>query len=497
MSPRARAALALSLGLGLAGCSTIPLEQRKWLAVRTAHYDIVSSIGDDETERLAVELERFRGAVGYFWGNALPAEPMRTRVYAFDDRDFPRKFAYQHQRSFLLARQRGDVIVLRAGGAWQEDAWTELKLQYARRLLWNASAEVPPPWLDEGLPQLASTIEIRGGGAVLGSMRDDHVERLRETAWIPFERLLATTDLVGWSNRDRDTLEAESWALCHYLWFGILKPDAVSKRVARFRDLLREGAPPAEAANTALGDPVQSSVYRHVVNKEFEMANLKLPLLRGGAPTKRAVPTVEVITELGNLSLAIGESAQARGYLERAVEHEPGSARAIAGLGDVLAFERDFAGAEQRYREALAADPDNAVALLGLANLLAAQARDSTDGARRAELVREARDHYEKSRALAGALPEADAGLAATYLLAGEDFAHGRESLRAARAALPGDPELARLEVQFAIAAGESDAARRTAALLLTRARGDSELEAARALLDQIGVRAAASVRDR
>jgi hypothetical protein len=491
----ARAALALSLGL--AGCVTNLLEQREWLAVRTAHYDIVSSIGDDETERLAVELERFRGAVGHFWGSALPAEPVRTRVYAFDDRNFPRKFAYQHQRSFLLARQRGDVIVLRAGGGWQEDAWTELKLQYARRLLWNASADVPPPWLDEGLPQLASTIEIRDSGAVVGWVRDDHVQKLRETAWIPFERLLATTDLVGWSNRDRDTLEAESWALCHYLWFGVLNPDAMSKRVARFRDLLREGTPPAEAASTALGDPLQGPVYRHVVNKEFEMANLKLPL-RGGAPTKRAVSAVELFTELGNLSLAIGESAQARGYLERAIEHEPGSARALAGLGDALAAERDFAGAEQRYREALAADPDDALALLGLANLLAAQARDSADGARRAELVREARDHYERSRALPGALPEADAGLAASYLLAGEDPAQGREPLRAARAALPGDPELARVEVQFALATGDSDAARRTAALLLTRARDASELEAARALLDQTGVRAAAAtVRER
>jgi tetratricopeptide (TPR) repeat protein len=483
---------ALALALGLAGCNSIPFEQRDWVAVRTAHYDIVSSIGDDETERLAVELERFRGAVGYFWGGALPAEPVRTRVYAFDDRNMPRKFAYQHQRSFLLARQRGDVIVLRAGGGWQDDAWTELKLAYARRLLWNASAEVPPPWLDEGLPQLASTVEIRGNRAVVGSVRDDHVEKLHETPWIPFERLLAATDLAGWSSRDRDILEAESWAICHYLWFGVRSRVTVGHSVAHFRDLLREGTPPAEAANTALGGPPQGSVYQHVVSKEFQIANLNL-LLRGGAPSKRAVSTVEVLTELGALSLAIGESAQARGYLERAIEREPGSARALAALGDVLAAESDFAGAEQRYREALAADAADASSLLGLANLFAAQAHESTDGAQRAELVHEARDLYAKSRALAGDLPEADAGLAATYLLAGESPALGREALRSARAALPGDRELARLEVRLAIAAGDSGAARRIAEVLLTRARGASELETAQALLDQIGVRAAAT----
>jgi len=490
VNARARAGLALSFALGLAGCITTPIEKRDWLAVRTAHYEIWSSLGAGETERLAVELERFRGAVSYVWGSALPEEPARTRVYAFDDRSFPRKFAYEHQRSFLLPRQRGDVIVLRTGGGWEEDAWTELKLQYARRLIWNASPTALPPWLEEGLPQFASTVVVSGKGAFVGTVRDDHVRTLRESEWIPFDRLLDAADLDGWSMRDREVLEAESWAICHYLMLGPDHRNSVQTGLERFRALLREGAAPREAAGFALDGPEQNAVYRHVVRNQFDAAKVNLPL-RGPGLTPRAVPLAEILTELGELSLAIGAPAQARDYLEDAIESQPGSARALAALGTALAAERDFAGAEERYRAALAADPEDAQVELGYAHLLAARARDAGDGEARAQLVNAAREHYQKSRSLAGSLPEADAGLAETYLFAGEDPAKGRIALRAARAALPGDAELANLDARLAIAEGDSAAARRTATLLVARARSTTELEAARALRDQIDVRAA------
>lgn len=484
MNARTRAGLALWFALGLTGCITTPFEKRDWFAVRTAHYEIWSSLGERETERLAVELERFRGAVSYVWGSALPEEPARTRVYAFDDRSFPRKFNYQRQRNFLLPRQRGDVIVLRTGGGWEEDAWTELKLRYARRLLWNASPGALPPWLEEGLPQLASTVAASGEGVEVGSLRDDHIRKLRESQWIPFERLLAASNLDDWSTRDREILEAESWAICHYLMVGPDPRESMSIGLARFRALLREGIAPAKAAETALGGPAQGAVYRHVLRNQFDTVRVKLRL-RGPELAPRAVPLAEVRYELGELSLAIGEPAQARDYLERALAAEPGSARVLAALGAALAAQRDFAGAEERYRAALAAGAEDAQVELGYAHLLAARARDAADG-ERAQLVRAARERYQKSRSLAGSLPEADAGLADTYLIAGENPAEGRIALRTARAALPGDAELARLDARLALAAGDPDAARRTATLLVARARSNAELEAALALRAQI-----------
>src|SRR2546425_1214693 len=81
----------------------------------------------------------------------------------------------------------------------------------------------------------------------------------------------------------------------------------------------------------------------------------------------RTVSLPEILTELGELSLAIGENAQARHYFERVIQREPGSAQALAGIGTALVAERDFDGAEERFRAARASAPDDALIELGYA----------------------------------------------------------------------------------------------------------------------------------
>jgi hypothetical protein len=111
------------------------------------------------------------------------------------------------------------VIVLRTGGGWEDDAWTALKLEYARRLLWNASPDPLPPWLEEGLPQVASSIAVRGKGRVRrhGARRPRaHAARARVD---PARAAARRADLDGWSNRDREVFEAESLG-------GLPLPDA-------------------------------------------------------------------------------------------------------------------------------------------------------------------------------------------------------------------------------------------------------------------------------
>src|SRR5262249_5875969 len=157
--PKSRPLLGLTICLALAGCVSTRLENRDWVRIQTAHYDVWSSLSTEDSMRLARDLEHFRAATEFISGQAIPATPLPTRVWACDDRGVGRPFSYRSQRSYLLTHQPGDVLVLRTGGGWEGDAWDELKLAYARRLLWNASPDALPPWLDEGLPQVASTLE--------------------------------------------------------------------------------------------------------------------------------------------------------------------------------------------------------------------------------------------------------------------------------------------------------------------------------------------------
>lgn len=476
----------LALCLVLAGCISTPLKDRDWVRVETPHYDIWSSLPPEDSARLAIDLEHFRTATSRLARQAIPAAAVPTRVFAFDDRGIGRPFAYEAKRAYLLTQQPGDVIVLRTGGGWSGDAWTPFKLEYARRLLWNASPDVLPPWLDEGLPQLASTVESLEDGARAGASPPHHLRTLRDNQWISFDRLLGDSDLRGWSGLERGILAAESWALCHYLTFSgdpkVIPEDALT----RYRSRVAAGGEPGAVARAEFGDlgKLQHDVWRVIRGTDFIQANLRIDRELAN-PRAREVSTQEVLEELGGLAIAIGKPEVAQEFLEDAEKIGPPSATGLAHWGDLLESRGDRAGAAARYEAALAAAPDDARIHVRFANLVLART-ESADPAQRAELARLARSHYERSIELNRELAESHAGLVATYLVDGEDPAGALEHARTAQALLPGDPEIGLLSARLELERGDREAARRTAVRAMTRARSEPDLDAARSVLAQI-----------
>jgi tetratricopeptide (TPR) repeat protein len=479
--------LGLALCLALTGCISTQLQNRDWVQIQTQHYDVWSSLSLDDSIRLAVDLEHFRAATAFISGPAIPADAVATRVFAFDDRGIGRPFAHASARAYLLPRQPGDVIVLRTGGGWEGDAWTPFKLEYARHLLWNASPDALPPWLDEGFPQLASTLESHDEGAHAGAPPPHHLRDLRDSQWIPFERLLGDADLGGWSGLEREIMAAESWALCHYLTFGSRPKVVPDDALTRYRARLREGVESGDAARSAFGDlkKLQYEVSRMIRAPDFTEGKLRIPWA-GAEPKPRAVPRQEVLEQLGGLAIAIGKQKLAAEFLEAAGELGSGSARALASWGDLLESNGDRARADARYQAALAGAPDDPLIHIRFANLLRARAENSSDPAQRADLARLARTHYARSIELNDELAESHAGLAAAYLVDGEDPAGALEHARDARKLLPGDAEIGLLSARIELALGDREAARRMAMREMTRARSAPDLDAARSVLAQI-----------
>ena len=164
------------------------------------------------------ELERFRAAAEFIWGRKIPAAPVRTRVFAFDDRGVGRRV-----RVWLRARLPAAAPARRRDRAAH-------RRRMGRRRVDGAQARV----------RAAPVLECEPGRRCRrGSRRGCRSSRARSraaaTAWSS-ARCAATTsascatasgshssgcsaasDLVGWSSLEREMFEAESWALCHYL----------------------------------------------------------------------------------------------------------------------------------------------------------------------------------------------------------------------------------------------------------------------------------------
>ena len=278
-----------------------------------------------------------------------------------------------------------------------------------------------PPWLEEGLPQLASTLEIRGEGATVGIARSDHVRTLRREQWIRSTACSAPPTSSGWSSLERGLFEAESWALCHYLLISEERRGDGPSELARFRALLAGGTAPAEAARTALGDGLQGPVWRHVSADEFDSFSVRIQRIGGSAPTRRDVYQHEILEQLGSLSLAIGEREAGARLLERALE--PARARRARSRASAMrsrrrATSRPPTPATGRRSRRLpttrssSSDPHTCRSR--------ARARAGTAPARARARSRGARSLPAQPRPR-GPLPEAHAGLAQSYLLDGED----------------------------------------------------------------------------
>src|SRR6185503_3054 len=131
---------------------------------------------------------------------------------------------------FFLSHPHGDFVVVSAAAEPEvrRVLYHEVLHHFVRHHLPEA-----PLWLNEGLAEFYSTLEVDHGEAWIGRQVVDHVVRLQRGPRRPLADLLAiATDA---HSEDDDTIQesafyAESWALVHYL---LIAEDGGRAAVAR------------------------------------------------------------------------------------------------------------------------------------------------------------------------------------------------------------------------------------------------------------------------
>jgi predicted Zn finger-like uncharacterized protein len=153
----------------------------------------------------------------------------------------------------------------------------------------------------------------------------------------------------------------------------------------------REAPPPAD--QTPLPAPVQEG-------GETPLPTSPVPVAKPEPPLPAPVPKgpKQLLADADRLRTR-GAVEKAVGLYERVIEAQPGNARALAGRGLCYLDLQQYALAEQSFQAALQADPEEADALLGLAEAARYQGKKS-----------EAIQHYERYLALH---PDGDDAVAA------------------------------------------------------------------------------------
>jgi len=455
------------IAVSLLGCITptsMTIDEQPWIELETQNITIWTCAHERTARRLARNLELFRSVSEFVIGGKLPKARLPLRMIHFPDVKSYATFAPSRSSGVYLPSMR-DNTLLSSGTSMHV-----IQHEYTHFLLDSHSNFIYPPWYHEGFAEFLGATRFRGRDVEIGGSTHSGSPRLTyrgRDAWSHVRELLAF-GVGGHRGKGVQQFYAESWAFVHYLYFGRGAGTNGARQVGRYLKLVQEGADIDVAVKSAFGITVEQLDQRL---RDYVAANRYKVLIRDvekfGAieePTVTPLDPLDVALQLGELARRHGNEREARNYFDKVLAKRPQDAGALVGKALLQLSEERDEEIEAMFRQALAADPDDARTHLMLGNSLHWWAsKEEEDAAARASLARRARKHYVKSWKLDDRVPETYAQYGATFLLEGEDAEKGLETLQRAHELLPASVRIQGALAQVHMKIGHEELARRLA----------------------------------
>jgi tetratricopeptide (TPR) repeat protein len=413
-----------------------PAADETWEQVRSAHFTILSSLGERRTRAMVEGLETLAAALTRVAPAITSSSGTPALVLAFGrHREVQPYFDYLLNRdnahvSGVFVNRSNDIgsMIVDAGADLPSDRTPFHELVHS---LIERSNQRAPLWLEEGLAEYFSAAEMRNGSLNIGAP-PEHLEALRHT------KLLPVADLFG-VIRQSETYNlpagqrlfyAESWATVDALM------RAAGPHPEQFYDFVHDlesgmDVPSALRSRFNLSTAELDQTLRAYGRALHSTFSNRLPVANVDVTVTTSVLTRDdLLFELGAFLRALDpDSSEAARHFKAALEINPRQARALAALG--------------RYDEAIAADPTNAdiyltyaESLLGTQIGLLAEADQPEE--KDLPKFRKARELAAKALTLGGDEARARGDYGVSFLIEGDaDLGPGIEALRRAHDLAP------------------------------------------------------------
>jgi tetratricopeptide (TPR) repeat protein len=416
-----------------------PLWDRSWIEVRSPHFFVLSSAGERATRAVAADLETFRAAV---------QQLLRVRVeervptVVFLAPEGASDFGIRHGRlGWFRPEMRQNTALVGSGEGGLSTTFL-LFHEYTHFLVHNQPVDVVyPPWFEEGLAEVLSTMRFEKERALVGEPLRARREILELATWLPFDQVLQTRGESSLGNRDREMFYAQSWALVHFLLLGL--EGELLERMGAYAKAVEAGTADGAAFESAFGTP--PSALRRSLRTHLKQEAQALALERAapGALAVRPVPRDEIAARLGRLAVTGRDLDLAQSAFQAALETNPKSGAALVGVAKVRELSGRPDEAEPLYQRAIELEPDDPYHRLDYAEFLFERARAAQGVPTHArQRIAAARREFARSHALDPSLPETLAMNGATYLGDADGTEKAIASLEAAHALLPAQPQI-------------------------------------------------------
>jgi tetratricopeptide (TPR) repeat protein len=237
-----------------------------WSRMASPHFEMYTTTD----ERSARDTLRYFEQVRSVFAQAMPktsAQNAAVRIIAFSSM---KEYEPYRMNDFAVAYYHPgadhDSIVMSQTGA---ETFPIAIHEYVHLVVEHARLKLPP-WLNEGLAELYSTLRPLGDKILVGSLIPGRYRALQREKWVPLSIILrAGHDSPYYNEKNKaGSLYNEGWALTHML---VLSPDYRPK-FAEFLRLVNDGVDSAEALEKTYRVPIsqiETELERYLRGGQF------------------------------------------------------------------------------------------------------------------------------------------------------------------------------------------------------------------------------------
>jgi tetratricopeptide (TPR) repeat protein len=216
----------------------------RWVRLASPHFEIYSSAGAGTARDTLRQFEQVRSFFIHMAGHA-PANPTPVRIVAFGSaKEYDAVRFNEFASAFYQPTADQDFIVM--GPDTAGTAATAIH-EYVHVVVQHSNLHFPP-WLNEGIAELYSTIRQTGDKVLVGTLIPARQIALARTPWVRLADILAADQKSPLYNEKNKagSLYSEGWALTHMLALR----EEYSAKFPEFMVAVASGTDSAEAFRT-------------------------------------------------------------------------------------------------------------------------------------------------------------------------------------------------------------------------------------------------------
>jgi tetratricopeptide (TPR) repeat protein len=303
----------------------------RWIHIPSSDFEIFSSAGESDTRRVLLYFERVRT---FFDASASPASKQRTepvRVIVFGSRKEYDQYRFNEFADAYYTQVAGrDYIVLSSAS---DNVFPTAVHEYVHQVVQHLGLNFPP-WLNEGMAELYSTLKPQGDKVVVGNIIPGRVYEMQQQKWVPLSVILTADSHSPYYNEKNKagSLYNEGWALTHML---ALSPEYGD----HFRELLvqiAKGTPSQTAIESIYNKPlaaVEKDVRSYIRRDTFSGRVFSVKLGNGEKAAIEPAQQFDIKLALLDLYNRPGKEAESRRGLTDLAHDFPKRPEPHSGLG--------------------------------------------------------------------------------------------------------------------------------------------------------------------